>query len=108
MNVLPLLMIPFAVGGLPKDAPKEEPKAPAEARLTSGENYEIENSADSRYEQLKAALDEKFDKMFRLKAELDAQNAETEKKWNEYYAMRNAYEKQLKRIISIWVMDSCR
>lgn len=107
MNVLPLLMIPFAAGG---KVQAELPKAPPELPLinVSGENYEVETGADSRYEELKAALDEKFSKMFELKAELDKMNAENDRKWQEYWTMHQAYEKQLKRLIAVWVMDSCR
>lgn len=54
---------------------------------------------------MKAALDKKFERMFELKAELDKENSETQAKWNEYYALNRAYEKALKRIIAVWVMD---
>lgn len=73
----------------------------------SGDNYEVEGdkTPDDRYNELKAALDKKFQRMFELKAELDRANAETQEKWNEYYALNQAYEKALKRIIAVWVMD---
>lgn len=64
-------------------------------------------SADEIYEQMKAKLDEKFERMFKLKAELDKAQEETANKWNEYYAMRNMYEKQLKRIIADWTFNKC-
>lgn len=72
-----------------------------------GDNYQIENekSADARYDELKAALDKKFERMFELKKELDAENSETQAKWNEYYALNRAYERALKRIIAVWVTD---
>lgn len=72
-----------------------------------GDNYEVENemTADKRYDEMKAALDKKFERMFELKAELDKENSETQAKWNEYYALNRAYEKALKRIIAVWVMD---
>ena len=106
MNVLPLLMIPFAVGVGTKDVPKQPIELPDITVV--GENYEIENSADSRYEELKAALDARFEKMFALKAELDKMSAENEAKWQEYWTMHEAYQRQLKRLIAVWVMDSCR
>ena len=72
-----------------------------------GDNYQIENekSADARYDELKAALDKKFERMFELKKELDEENSETQAKWNEYYALNRAYERALKRIIAVWVTD---
>ena len=72
-----------------------------------GDNYQIEDekSADARYDELKAALDKKFERMFELKKELDEENSETQAKWNEYYALNRAYERALKRIIAVWVTD---
>ena len=46
--------------------------------------------------------------MFALKAELDKMSAENEAKWQEYWTMHEAYQRQLKRLIAVWVMDSCR
>lgn len=108
MNVLPLLLA--ATVAAQSRVQAELPKQPAELPTlpASGEDYRIETSADSRYEEMKAELDERFEKMFALKAELDRASQENEKKWQEYWEMHNAYEKQLKRLIAIWVMDSCR
>lgn len=62
-------------------------------------------SADSRYNEMKQVLDERFAYMFDLKKNLDTTQADTAAKWDEYYAMRQAYEKQLKKIIADWVTD---
>lgn len=77
-------------------------------RAISGDNYEIEGerTPDDRYAELKAALDKKFERMFQLKQELDKTSAETQAKWDEYYALSQAYEKALKRIIAVWVTDN--
>ena len=77
-------------------------------RAISGDNYEVEGARtpDDRYAELKAALDKKFERMFQLKQELDKTSAETQDKWDEYYALKQSYEKALKRIIAVWVSDS--
>jgi len=63
------------------------------------------NQADMRYNQLKTRLDEQYAHMFALKSELDdMQNMQTAK-WQEYHALQQSYDKQLKRIISDWVTD---
>ncbi len=63
------------------------------------------SGADSRYEEMKASLDARFSKMFELKAELDRSQAEVSAKWEEYNVLRQAYERQLKRIIADWVTE---
>ncbi|MCL2062357.1 MAG: hypothetical protein FWH03_07030 [Firmicutes bacterium] len=63
------------------------------------------NSADTRYHQLKARLNEAYAHMFELKAELDAMQSAQTAKWEEYHLLRQAYERQLKRIIADWVMN---
>ena len=35
-------------------------------------------------------------------------SAENEAKCQEYWTMHEAYQRQLKRLIAVWVMDSCR
>ena len=64
-----------------------------------------QQTADARYNELKAKLDERFAFMFDLKKELEAQQSDTQKKWEEYYALRNAYERQLKKLIADWVSN---
>lgn len=68
-------------------------------------SYVLEQSADARYKELKAKLDENFKQMFALKTALEKQQAITSAKWDEYYALRNEYEKQLKKIVADWVMS---
>lgn len=69
-------------------------------------DYVMENDADAIYEKLKAELDAKFAKMFELKSELDAQQEIASKKWNEYWTMNEAYNKQLKKIVAAWVTQN--
>ena len=70
-------------------------------------NYVVEGTgevtAQSSYEEMKKKLDEKFSKMFELKAELDDAQSKMSAKWEEYYALRDKYNRELKRIISAWV-----
>ncbi|MDE6397804.1 MAG: hypothetical protein K2L51_00625 [Clostridiales bacterium] len=72
-------------------------------------NYVVEGednkSAQERYNDLKAALDERFAHMFELKAALDRVQSETSKKWDEYYTLHDKYNKELKKIIALWVME---
>lgn len=70
-------------------------------------NYVVEGTdAQSRYEELKAALDEKFAHMFRLKEALDRAQSEMSKKWDEYYTLHEKYNRELKKIIAAWVTES--
>ncbi len=62
-------------------------------------------SADDRYAELKAALDEKFSYMFELKASLDRMQSEIGEKWNEYYALQEKYNHELKKIVGSWVTE---
>lgn len=70
-------------------------------------NYVLDGSdevkAGSRYEEMKKKLDEKFSRMFELKAELDAAQSELSAKWDEYYALHEKYSRELKRVISAWL-----
>lgn len=72
-------------------------------------NYVVEGeenkNAQERYNELKAALDERFSHMFELKAALDRIQSETSKKWDEYYTLHDKYNKELKKIIALWVME---
>jgi len=67
---------------------------PQKAERVDG-NYLIEGeqkTADERYNELKAALDK-------------AQSAMSSK-WNEYYALSEKYNKELKKIIAAWVTEN--
>lgn len=71
-------------------------------------NYVIEGEekpAAPTYEDRKAELDERFAHMFDLKAELDKQQSEMSNKWDEYYTLHEKYNRELKRIIAMWVME---
>ena len=70
-------------------------------------NYVLDNESkaklETRYEEMKKNLDEKFERMFELKAELDAAQNKISEKWEEYHALREKYNRELKRIISAWL-----
>lgn len=70
-------------------------------------NYVIEDEkpAVPSYEEMKEQLDERFAHMFDLKAELDKQQSEMSNKWDEYYTLHEKYNRELKRIIAMWVME---
>ena len=81
---------------------------PQKAERVDG-NYLIEGeqkTADERYNELKAALDERFKHMFELKAALDKAQSAMSSKWNEYYALSEKYNKELKKIIAAWVTEN--
>ena len=56
-------------------------------------------------ETLKAALDERFAYMFELKAALENAQGIMSAKWEEYYAMHEKYNRELKKIVSAWVTE---
>jgi len=62
--------------------------------------------ADARYKILKHKLDDRFEKMFELKEELDKMSFDQSQKWEEYWALKRHYDKQLNMIIADWVMAS--
>lgn len=90
--------------------------------LPKGDVYEVEgetsapvrpekqprtvSDADANFQKMKDKLNENFKYMFELKSELEQMQNITQNKWNEYYALRDAYEKQLKKIIADWVTDN--
>ena len=84
----------------------------AKTRAYDG-NYDIDGefsqdtkvSPDEKYAEMKKKLDERFAYMFELKKEMDEQNQLANAKWEEYYALREAYERQLKKIIADWVTE---
>ena len=63
-------------------------------------------SVTERYDEMKKALDERFESMFELKKELDRQQSEISAKWDEYYALHEKYNRELKKIIAAWVTES--
>ncbi len=71
-------------------------------------NYivEGETNADTRYEELKKALDERFSHMFELKAKLDKYQSVVSAKWDEYYVLHEQYNRELKKIIASWVTEN--
>lgn len=79
---------------------------PKRTLFTDG-NYVLEGEREAesqtRYEEMKKKLDEKFARMFELKAELDAAQSQLSNKWDEYYTLHEKYNRELKRIISAWV-----
>lgn len=62
--------------------------------------------ANANYRKMKEQLDENFKIMFELKKELDASQSRMSAKWEEYYALQQAYNKQLQKIVASWVTDS--
>lgn len=84
---------------------KNAVKADGDYVVDPGFSQEPVKDADARYQEMKDVLDERFDYMFQLKKELDAASAATNAKWDEYYQLRQAYEKQLKKLIADWVTD---
>lgn len=65
-----------------------------------------QSTPDSRLEEMKKVLNERFKSMFELKNELDKTQGEMSRKWEEYYSMNQAYNKELKKIIADWVTDN--
>lgn len=63
-------------------------------------------NADARFEEMKKTLNERFSKMFELKASLEKNQAIISAKWDEYYAMNTAYQKELKKLVADWVTDN--
>ena len=61
--------------------------------------------ADRRYNELKAQLDAQYAHMFDLKNELDTMQSMQTAKWEEYHALHQSYERQLKFVIADWVMS---
>lgn len=74
--------------------------------VVEGEQQETPQTADSRYNDRKAALDERFAHMFALKDALEHAQSEMSKKWEEYYALHDKYNRELKRIVAAWVTES--
>lgn len=77
-------------------------------RRTDG-NYTVDGentTADERYNELKAALDERFAYMFALKADLDRAQSEMSGRWEEYYALHEKYNRELKKIVGLWVTEN--
>lgn len=62
--------------------------------------------SDTKYNEMKKQLDENFKVMFDLKKELDAAQSRMSAKWEEYYALQQAYNKQLQKIVASWVTDT--
>lgn len=73
--------------------------------IDEGMSVTPHKTADEKYAEMKAALDERFERMFELKNEIDKHNQQANAYWEEYYALRDAYEKQLKKIIADWVTE---
>ena len=93
-------------------AHEEHKKSAGNAKTYDG-NYEIDGdmlqektkSPDERYAEMKAKLDERFAYMFELKDEIEKHNSLSNAMWEEYHALREAYERQLKKIIADWVTE---
>ena len=62
--------------------------------------------ADAIFEYRKEELNKRYEKMFEMKSRLDEINKESDALWREYYAMRESYDRQYKRIVSEWARDS--
>lgn len=53
-----------------------------------------------------AQLNEKFSYMFELKERLDEYEKQTAKLWNEYYAIKDVYDRALKKYSEKWAEDN--
>ena len=72
------------------------------AKREPGENEKPIVSADELLGIKLNALDDKYEKMFAIKSRLDAINGESDKLWQEYYALRESYEREYRRIVYEW------
>ena len=114
IKAISLLASALAATVIPAAAPKHIEKPPlAESAIVVVEdvraadaNYVIESSAQDRYAELKAQLDERFAYMFELKAELENAQSNLTAKWEEYHALNSKYNRELNKIISAWVTES--
>ena len=122
INLATAVTLAASLASINTEAPRPTPaplpsgtvivKIQPRATATDG-NYAIEGETpsdnkrtpDEKYAELKAKLDERFAYMFQLNKEMDEQNQLANAKWEEYYSLREAYEKQLKKIIADWVTE---
>ena len=119
INIPTIMSLVAAATGIGAQAPKPTPaplpngtvivKVIPSANAYDG-NYtvdgeETKKTPDERYAEMKAKLDERFSYMFELKKEMDEHNMQANAKWEEYHALHQAYERQLKKLIADWVTE---
>lgn len=94
-----------------KQTPDREEKAQSEkhsggaadtAKRAPDEDEKPTVSADELLGIKLNALDDKYEKMFAIKSRLDAITGESDKLWQEYYALRESYEREYRRIVYEW------
>lgn len=83
---------------------KVRPRPPVRRPLPK--NVEERSAGEERYEEMKKELDTTYKVMFDLKRELDDTQTEISAKWDEYYALKQSYDRQLKKIINAWLTES--
>lgn len=64
------------------------------------------SDVDKSYIDKKHKLDEDFRIMFELKKQLDCYQGTMSAKWEEYYALQQAYNEELQKLVSAWVTDN--
>ena len=64
------------------------------------------SDVDKSYIDKKRKLDEDFRIMFELKKQLDCYQGTMSAKWEEYYALQQAYNEELQKLVSAWVTDN--
>ena len=87
---------------------KVQPAVPGKTIVLSVDgDYRVEErGTKNSYASLKAALDERFSEMFAIKERLAALDEETSKLRDEYYVLKEAYNRELKKIIAAFVTES--
>ena len=92
----------------PANLEKTVPALPGQTLVLSVDgDYRIEGErTKTTYESLKSALDERFSAMFAIKEQLCALHDEESKLRDEYYALKEAYDRELKKIIAAYVVES--
>ena len=69
-------------------------------------NKATDFDADEIFERRKNDLNARFAKMFELKNRLDEINKESESLWQEYYAMRESYDREYKHLVREWARNN--
>ncbi len=83
---------------------KARPRPPI--RRPQPRKTEVKDKNDERYDEMKKELDDTFKVMFDLKKQLDDTQTYISSKWDEYYSLKKAYDKQLQKIIDAWLTES--
>lgn len=87
-----------------EETDKARPRPPL--RRPQPRKSDVRDANAERYEDMKKELDETFKVMFDLKKELDDTQTHISAKWDEYYSLKQAYDRQLQKIINAWLTES--